>query len=69
MEPKRNQVICPTCGEVRLETPPGTTVLPTLGAARKAAMGAAGLCDCGKGPREHRRADDGAGAGDEAGEG
>jgi hypothetical protein len=36
---------------VRLETPPGTTVLPTLGMARKAA-GTAGECDCGKAPHE-----------------
>jgi hypothetical protein len=47
MAPEPNQVICPRCGEVRLETPPGTTALPTLGMARKAA-GAAGECDCGK---------------------
>jgi hypothetical protein len=51
MEQPRNQVVCPTCGDIRLETPPGTTVLPTLGTARKAAMGAADMCDCGKGPR------------------
>lgn len=49
--PKANQVICPRCGEVRLETPPGTTVLPTLGMARKAS-GAAGECDCGRAPHE-----------------
>jgi hypothetical protein len=46
-----NQVVCPRCGEVRLETPPGTTVLPTLGMARKAA-GVAGECDCGRPPHE-----------------
>ncbi len=33
----RNRVLCPRCGEVKLETPPGTLVLPTLGMARKAA--------------------------------
>lgn len=49
--PKANQVICPRCGEVRLETPPGTTALPTLGMARKAA-GTAGECDCGRPPHE-----------------
>jgi hypothetical protein len=49
--PKANQVICPRCGEVRLETPPGTTALPTLGMARKAA-GTAGECDCGRAPNE-----------------
>ncbi|MDP9405996.1 MAG: prolyl oligopeptidase family serine peptidase [Actinomycetota bacterium] len=47
METPRNQAVCPRCGEVRLETPPGTTILPTLGMARKAA-GAAGECDCGR---------------------
>ncbi|HSK89741.1 MAG TPA: hypothetical protein VK875_00375 [Euzebyales bacterium] len=46
-----NQVVCPRCGEVRLETPPGTTALPTLGMARKAA-GVAGECDCGRPPHE-----------------
>lgn len=45
-----NQVVCPACGEVRLETPPGTTALPTLGMARKAA--GAGACDCGKAPQD-----------------
>jgi hypothetical protein len=50
-EPSSNQVVCPRCGRVRLETPPGTTVLPTLGMARKAA-GMAGDCDCGKAPHE-----------------
>lgn len=49
--PNANQVICPRCGEVRLETPPGTTVLPTLGMARKAS-GEAGECDCGRPPHE-----------------
>lgn len=42
-----NQVVCPECGRVRMETPPGTTALPTLGMARKAS-GAAGRCDCGR---------------------
>lgn len=42
-----NQVVCPRCGEVKLETPPGTTALPTIGMARKAA-GAAGECECGR---------------------
>ena len=46
-----NKVVCPRCGRVRLETPPGTTVLPTLGMARKAA-GVAGECGCGKAPHE-----------------
>lgn len=46
-EPARNKVICPRCGDVKLETPPGTTILPTLGTARKAA-GTAGECECGK---------------------
>lgn len=45
-----NQVVCPACGEVRMETPPGTTALPTLGMARKAA--GAGPCDCGRTPDE-----------------
>ncbi len=49
--PSANRVVCPRCGEVRLETPPGTTVLPTLGMARKNA-GAAGECDCGRAPHE-----------------
>ena len=48
---QRNRVVCPECGRVRLETPPGTTVLPTLGMARKAS-GAAGKCDCGRAPHE-----------------
>lgn len=42
-----NKVICPECGKVRMETPPGTTALPTLGMAMKAS-GAAGPCGCGK---------------------
>lgn len=46
-----NRVVCPRCGEVRLETPPGTTVLPTLGMARKTA-GDAGACDCGRAAHE-----------------
>lgn len=49
--PSANRVVCPRCGEVRLETPPGTTVLPTLGMARKTA-GVAGECDCGRAPHE-----------------
>jgi hypothetical protein len=44
---ERNVVVCPRCGEVKLETPPGTTVLPTLGMARKAAGGGES-CECGK---------------------
>jgi len=51
MEQQSNKVVCPECGKVRLETPPGTTVLPTLGMALKAS-GAAGKCDCGKAPHE-----------------
>jgi hypothetical protein len=46
-----NKVVCPRCGRVRLETPPGTTALPTLGMARKAA-GAAVDCGCGRAPHE-----------------
>ncbi len=52
-EPGSNQVVCPRCGEVKLETPPGTRPLPTLGMARKAAMaeaGEVGPCDCGRHP-------------------
>jgi len=49
-----NQVVCPACGEVRMETPPGTTALPTLGMARK--LAGEGPCDCGAASRE--RADD-----------
>ena len=45
-----NQVVCPRCGEVRLETPPGTRALPTIGLVRKAAGG--GVCDCGR--QDHR---------------
>jgi hypothetical protein len=51
MESSPNKVVCPRCGRVRLETPPGTRVLPTLGMARKAA-GVAGDCGCGKAPHE-----------------
>ena len=47
METASNKVVCPECGKVRLETPPGTKVLPTLGMAKKAS-GAAGQCACGK---------------------
>lgn len=46
-----NKLVCPECGEVRLETPPGTTILPTLGMAKKAS-GAAGPCSCGRRPGE-----------------
>lgn len=46
-----NQYVCVECGKVRLETPPGTTPLPTIGMARKAS-GAAGPCGCGKQPHE-----------------
>ncbi len=42
-----NELVCPRCGEVKVTTPPGTTALPTIGMARKAA-GAAGSCDCGR---------------------
>jgi hypothetical protein len=51
MDTQPNQVVCPECGRVRLETPPGTKPLPTLGMARKAS-GAAGRCDCGREPHE-----------------
>lgn len=51
MNTESNKVVCPECGKVRLETPPGTTVLPTIGMARKAS-GAAGKCDCGREPHE-----------------
>jgi hypothetical protein len=57
---KRNQVVCAECGKVRLETPPGTTILPTIGMAKKAA-GLAGSCGCGRRPGERPpliRADD-----------
>lgn len=54
---QRNQMQCPRCGEIKLETPPGTTVLPTLGFARKQAAFERGEdwgCDCGKyGPGEY----------------
>lgn len=43
-----NEILCPRCGEVKLTTPPGTTALPTIGLARKAA-GEVGDCDCGRG--------------------
>jgi hypothetical protein len=45
-----NQVVCPACGEVRMETPPGTTALPTLGMARK--LAGEGPCDCGAASHE-----------------
>ena len=48
---RRNQVVCAECGKIRLETPPGTTILPTIGMARKAA-GVAGDCGCGRKPNE-----------------
>ncbi|HVM19648.1 MAG TPA: hypothetical protein VM307_06785 [Egibacteraceae bacterium] len=51
MNEAANKVTCPECGKVRLETPPGTTILPTLGMALKAS-GAAGRCDCGRAPHE-----------------
>ena len=47
MSDARNELTCPRCGEVKVTTPPGTTALPTLGLARKAA-GAVGECECGK---------------------
>ncbi|MGH8906269.1 MAG: hypothetical protein ACRD0K_07095 [Egibacteraceae bacterium] len=50
-QPKRNQVVCGECGKIRLETPPGTTILPTIGMAKKAA-GLAGDCSCGRRPHE-----------------
>ena len=46
MTESRNELICPRCGDVKVRTPPGTTALPTLGVARKAAGDAA--CDCGR---------------------
>jgi hypothetical protein len=46
-----NQIVCPECGKVRMETPPGTTPLPTIGMAMKAS-GAAGPCGCGKSKHE-----------------
>jgi hypothetical protein len=46
-----NTLECPVCGRVRVETPPGTTALPTIGMARKAS-GAAGQCECGQAPHE-----------------
>lgn len=48
MADERNRVVCPTCGEVRLETPAGTRALPTFGTSLKAAQGAAGTCECGR---------------------
>lgn len=48
METQPNQVICPTCGDVRLETPAGTRALPTFGLAMKAARGPSATCDCGR---------------------
>lgn len=66
--PAPNKVICPRCGEVRLETPPGTTALPTIGQARKAS-GAAGECECGRStPRwvEKAAAEQAESAGDDA---
>lgn len=55
-EPSANQIHCPRCGEVKVQTPPGTTALPTLGIARKQAAYERGEdwgCDCGKyGPGE-----------------
>ena len=55
-DPAANQINCPRCGEVKVQTPPGTTALPTLGIARKQAAYERGEdwgCDCGKyGPGE-----------------
>lgn len=48
MDSEPNRVICPTCGEVRLETPEGTRALPTFGLAMKAARGPSATCDCGR---------------------
>jgi hypothetical protein len=64
MESMPNQVVCPECGRVRMETPPGTTALPTIGMARKAA--GVGHCDCGRPHAE--RPGNRAGEVDEAGE-
>lgn len=64
-----NQIHCPRCGEVKVETPPGTTALPTLGIARKQAAYERGEdwgCDCGKyGPGEFPPAGETAGDGDD----
>ena len=46
MTEARNELLCPRCGEIKVQTPPGTTALPTIGLARKAA--GAGDCDCGR---------------------
>lgn len=46
MTDARNELLCPRCGEIKVQTPPGTTALPTIGLARKAA--GAGECDCGR---------------------
>ena len=46
-----NELLCPRCGDVKVRTPPGTTALPTIGLARKAA--GAGECDCGRRTNEH----------------
>ena len=46
MNTESNKIVCPECGKVRMETPPGTTPLPTIGMALKAS-GAAGPCACG----------------------
>lgn len=66
-----NQIHCPRCGEVKVETPPGTTALPTLGIARKQAAYERGEdwgCDCGKyGPGEFPPSGDHAEAGESAG--
>lgn len=51
MDAAPNQVVCPECGRVRMETPPGTKALPTIGMALKRS-GAAGKCDCGREPHE-----------------
>ena len=46
-----NKIVCPECGKVRMETPPGTTPLPTIGMAMKAA-GNGAPCGCGKSKHE-----------------
>ena len=47
MSEAKNELTCPRCGDVKVTTPPGTTALPTLGVARKAA-GDVGECGCGQ---------------------
>jgi hypothetical protein len=43
----RNQVICPRCGEVKAETPPGTIVLPIAAPAGRRPDDS-GRCGCGR---------------------